>query len=453
MRLLPFQPVLLPDTAAACPPWQARSQVPAHGMMREKHARTTHRARGGIGVSLDHGPDFPDGFMFGAATSSHQVEGGNDRNDWWAFEARGGSKDRSGDACDHWHLYPDDIRLLRDLGLNSYRFSLEWSRIEPEPGLFDPAALDHYRRMADTCRELGVEPLPTLHHFTLPLWLSERGGVLARNSSALFARYATEAARALKDSAHWVVTINEPAVLALMGYVEGVWPPGERRPLRAARVLERLVRWHLDAVAAIRSVAPDMLLGVAKHWIDFVPHDPARFGHRLGARLQDALFNRRYLDRTAAKSDFIGLNYYSRNYTTGPISRVPLARLGDPHTAMGWSIVPEGLLAALRRLGNYRLPVLICENGIATDDDAQRVDYLLAHLGAVRDALREGVQVIGYQHWSLLDNFEWAEGFWPKFGLVAVDPQTQERTVRQSATFYGEIARARSLPDSVAAPR
>lgn len=421
-------------------------------MMREKHARTTYRVLGGIGVSLDEGPDFPEGFMFGAATSSHQVEGGNDRNDWWSFEQRGGSKDPSGDACDHWRLFPDDIRLLRDLGLNSYRFSLEWSRIEPEPGSFDHAALDHYRRMADTCRELGVEPLPTLHHFTLPLWLSRQGGVLAPDSTALFTRYATEAAKALSDSARWVVTINEPAVLALMGYVEGVWPPGEKRLWRASRVLRTLIRWHLDAVASIRHVAPDMLLGVAKHWIDFVPHDPSRLGHRIGARLQDALFNRRYLDRTVQASDFIGLNYYSRTYATGPFSRVPLSSPQDPHTAMGWSIVPEGLLAALRRVGEYRLPVLICENGIATDDDRERVNYLLSHLGAVRDALREGVQVLGYQHWSLMDNFEWAEGYWPKFGLIGVDPQTKERTVRGSARVYGEIARTGRLPDPASAP-
>ncbi|EQD60689.1 glycoside hydrolase family protein, partial [mine drainage metagenome] len=204
------------------------------------------------------------------------------------------------------------------------------------------------------------------------------------------------------------------------------WPPGEHSLVRGGRALQRLAHWHLAAAAAIRPAVPDLLLGVAKHWIDFVPLDERHKGHVLGARLQDSAFNRYYLDRTVQASDFIGLNYYSRSYATGPVTRMPVRRADDPHTAMGWSIAPDGLLSALRRLAAYQLPILITENGIATDDDSERQSYLLSHLGAVRDALREGVPVVGYQHWSLLDNFEWAEGYWPKFGLVAVDRTTLE---------------------------
>lgn len=394
--------------------------------------------------------DFPQDFLFGAATSSHQVEGGNDRNDWWAWEARGGSKDPSGDACDHFRRYPDDIRLLRDLGLNSYRFSLEWSRIEPEPGQFDAAALGHYRAMAECCRDLGVEPLPTLHHFTLPLWLAGRGGVLAPGSTALFARYAARAAQALGSLARFVVTINEPAVLALMGYVEGTWPPGVHSLPEGARALRRLVHWHRAAVSAIRPVAPGVKLGVAKHWIDFVPLDPGRSVHRLGARLQSYAFNRHYLDATDRMSDFIGLNYYSRQYASGMVSHQGLRDDREPRTAMGWAIAPDGLRAALRAMRSYGKPILITENGIASADDAERDRYLLMHLQAVREALRAGVPVIGYQYWSLLDNFEWAEGYWPKFGLIEVDRATQKRTPRRTARLYGEIAQSLRLPEEAA---
>ena len=390
--------------------------------------------------------DFPEGFLFGAATSSHQVEGGNDNCDWWDFELAGGSKDPSGDACEHYGRYPDDIALLRSLGLNSYRFSLEWSRIEPEPGRLDTRQLEHYRQMALACREQDVEPIVTLHHFTLPRWLSERGGVLAPDSTDRFASFCAAAADALEGAARYIVTINEPMVLVLMGYLDGVWPPGRKAPVSAVAAARRLVRWHREAYARIHARHPDMLLGVAKHWIDFQPRERGSATQRRGAQVQDYLFNRWYMRAIRGTYQFIGLNYYSTRYVTSLTRGEPLASADEAHTEMGWSISPQGFQRALRALKEFERPILVTENGIAASDDEARRAYILDHLTAMRHAMREGVPVIGYQYWSLLDNFEWAEGYRPQFGIVAVDRETQERTVRESGRFYGEIARSGRLP-------
>ncbi|MDA8344396.1 MAG: family 1 glycosylhydrolase [Thermaerobacter sp.] len=390
--------------------------------------------------------DFPEGFLFGAATSSHQVEGGNDNCDWWDWELAGGSKDPSGNACEHYSRFPEDIALLRRLGLNSYRFSLEWSRIEPEPGRFETKQLEHYREMALACRAQDVEPIITLHHFTLPRWLSAQGGVLAPGSTERFAAFCNAATDALEGAARYIITINEPMVLVLMGYLDGVWPPGRKSPAAAAAAAMRLVRWHRAAYACIHDRHPDMLVGIAKHWIDFQPLDRANAVHRRGAALQNYLFNRWYLRAIRDAYEFIGLNYYSTRYVTGLRTGEPLASPDEPHTEMGWSISPQGFERSLRALREYRRPILVAENGIASSDDAQRQRYIVDHLTAVRHAMREGVPVIGYQYWSLLDNFEWAEGYRPQFGLFHVDRGTQERTVRQSGRLYGEIASTGRLP-------
>ncbi len=389
--------------------------------------------------------DFPSDFLFGAATSAHQVEGGNDNCDWWAWEREGGSQDLSGDACDHYRRYAGDISLLKELGLGSYRFSVEWARVEPVEGKFSTAELGHYRDMVAQCRAAGVEPIVTFHHFTLPTWLSRRGGVLARDSAELFARYCGEVAKALSGEVRWALTINEPMVLVLMGYLQGVWPPGLKSTRQAMRAAHRLVLWHRMAHAAIRAADPAMLLGVAKHWIDFRPLDPGKTSHRLGSRLQHRLFNRWYLEQVKGESDFIGINYYARQYTTGLLRQVPLASPQDPKTEMGWSIVPEGLRTALESVAGYGLPLLVTENGIACTDDHERSRYIDRHLLAVLQAMKAGADVRGYQYWSLLDNFEWAEGYRPKFGLVAVERLGQSRTVRESARHYGDIAKSGRL--------
>jgi len=390
--------------------------------------------------------DFPEGFLFGAATSAHQVEGGNSLSDWWAWELQGGSKDLSGDACDHYRRYRQDIELLREIGLSSYRFSVEWARIEPEEGRFDRSELEHYRDVAETCRSQGVEPIVTLHHFTLPLWLSRQGGVLAPQGARAFARYCGRAAEALAGRARWIVVINEPNILALMGYLQGVWPPGRRSTGMALRAARRLVTWYRTAAQAIRAVEPGALLGVAENWVDFAPLRESNLLHRLGSSLQDRAFNRWYLGQVRDQSDFIGINYYARQYATGLFRQVPLRESGQPRTEMGWSIEPQGLLRALTAARAQGLPLLVTENGTACADDGERGDYVVRHLAAVRDAIAAGADVRGYQYWSLLDNFEWAEGYRPKFGLVAVDRGTQVRTPRPSARLYGEIARTGRLP-------
>ncbi|MBE3555569.1 MAG: glycoside hydrolase family 1 protein [Firmicutes bacterium] len=395
---------------------------------------------------------FPNGFLWGAGTSAHQVEGNNINNDWWAWEQEGRVSQRSGLACDHYHRYADDLRLAASLGLNAYRFSVEWSRIEPRPGVYAQAELDHYRNVVATCRSNGLEPLVTLHHFTLPQWLARQGGWLADGVADRFAAYVAQVVAALEVT-YWA-TINEPEVLLVRGYLEGSWPPGDRSLIHAFAAFRAMVEAHQKAVQAIRQIRPQARLGVIQNWIHFEPLRSRHLGDRLICAVHRAAFDHAFLNQTAASCDWIGINYYSRNWSRCSVVHprqcfMPLpARDGERTTMMGWSVYPPGIRAALHEVAmRYGKPLYVTENGIATTDDRWRIAYIEAHLAQLAQAIHEGVDIRGYFHWSLLDNFEWAEGFRPRFGLVAVDYATQRRTPRPSAYYLGRMATAnRWLP-------
>jgi beta-glucosidase len=381
---------------------------------------------------------FPHGFLWGAATAAHQIEGNNVRNDWWRAEEAGVLPHRSGDACDSWNRWADDIRLLQEMGLNAYRMSVEWARIEPEPGRFDQSALDTYRRMLEAMHAGGIEPLITLHHFTNPAWLADRSGWANAEVVGRFATYADRVARSFGDLVRWWVTINEPSILGLKGYLEGTWPPGRAGDLRGyLRLMRHSARAHVAGRQALKANRPDSLVSIA---FALWPMQPLRWWSPIDqvmARLGDWGWQGRVLNRTLPALDWIGVNYYSRTMVGWPW---PVAQITDASTDFGWEIYPQGLYDILRRVGRYGKPVVITENGIADADDDQRPDYLVAHLRQAHRAISDGVDLRGYMHWSLLDNFEWAAGYSQRFGLA-----TRDRKLRPSGRLYGTIARANAV--------
>jgi beta-glucosidase len=416
-------------------------------------------------------PKYDRSFLWGAAVSAHQVEGGNDGSDWWDWELLPGKirgDARSGSACLHWDRYEEDLDLLRGLGLNAFRFSIEWSRVEPEPGRYDEAALAHYRALLEACRARGITPMVTLLHFTIPRWFAALGGFEKRENLKHFERFARLAGERYGDLVDWWVTVNEPEVVAFYGYDVGAWPPGIRSRARALQVIANLLEAHALAARALREtdkVDADgdghaVLAGVAKHWVLLEPKNAWSATDRFATAAQHAVFNQAVVRALAGgpielripgckpairdaglmkgSSDFLGVNYYTRWMVSlfGGDSRT--ARRGAPVSDLGWEIFPEGLERAIRECSVYGLPMVITENGVADASDARRPDFIRSSLAALDRARAGGADVRGYFHWSLMDNFEWADGHEGRFGLYSVDFDHPEgpRGKRPSADCY-----------------
>lgn len=388
--------------------------------------------------------EFPPGFEWGVATSAHQIEGGNWNSDWWRFEHTEGSgcAEPSGDACDSYNRFAEDAALVADLGFTHYRFSIEWSRIEPERGEFSRAALDHYRRCCETLKSLGIEPVVTFHHFTSPRWLADEGGWESPTVAARFARYCEKSARSLDGLMSRACTINEPNIVSFCGWQLGVFPPGRPRDRDARhKVNANFVQAHRLAVEAIRSAAPGVPVGLTLSMTDYqaVEGGEDRLQH-VRRRMEDE-----FLDAVEG-DDFFGVQAYTRQ-RIGPEGALKLAD-GVPVTQMGYEFWPEALGEVLRRAWTYTggsVPLLVTENGIGTTNDTERIEYVSRALGCVRDALADGLDVRGYTYWSLLDNFEWLFGYEPRFGLVGVDRDTFARTPKPSAFWLGNIARSNGI--------
>lgn len=408
---------------------------------------------------------FPPGFLWGTSTSAHQVEGDNRWNDWWTYEQRGSLPHRSGPACRHYELFERDFDLARSLGQNAHRFSVEWSRIEPEEGAWNSHALAHYGTVVRALQERGLEPIVTLHHFTNPAWFLRRGGWSRGDSPALFARYVEQVASHLGAAVTYWLTVNEPTVYVMQGYIAGEWPPCRRGAWwSAVRVFRNLARGHVAAYRVLHRRRPGAKVGFAHSAPVIRPCDPARPRDRLAAAVRDALINRAFFHligarrrpfRRTAHLDFLGLNYYTRDVVRssgwglgaliGRACRVRHHGDDGPTSATGWEVYPAGLRAVLERFSRVGLPLFITENGIATDDDGLRRDFLAQHLTVLGEALDSGLDVIGYLHWSLFDNFEWTFGTGARFGLAEVNYRTQERTVRASGREFERVCRENRL--------
>jgi beta-glucosidase len=386
---------------------------------------------------------FPDGFLWGTATAAHQVEGGNWNNDWWAWEHDPNTrcKEPSGDACDHFWRYPADIALLADLGFGAYRFSLEWSRIEPEDGEFSNAALDHYARMVATCRDHALVPIVTFHHFTTPRWLAQRGGWCAPEVVDCFARFCERAAARLGDEIGIACTINEPNVLALMGYLVGEFAPGHRDFGEYATVNQHLIAAHRKAYDAVKAGVGDAPVGQCIAMGDWWA--PPGAEHAL--RNVRQMYEDQFLEASRG-DDFVGVQAYSRTRIGADSLPLPPEDGVPVVESMGYEFWPQALEVAVRHAAEVAdVPVYVTENGIGTDDDTQRITYVTAALAGLARCIEEGIDVRGYVYWSLLDNFEWALGYDPRFGIVSVDRGTQTRASKPSAQWLGTIARTNRL--------
>lgn len=390
---------------------------------------------------------FPDGFLWGSATAAHQIEGGNVNNDWWDLEhdPTSGCAASSGDACDSFHRYPEDVALGAALGLNAYRFSVEWSRIEPAEDELSRGALDHYRRMAGACREHGLVPVVTIHHFTHPRWLAADGCWEAPRAPDRFARLAEQVARHLGDLAGMVVTLNEPNVVATMGWRLGLFPPRVQDRARHEAVNAAMVRAHRLGVEAVRQVKGDLPVGLSLSMTDYqlLPGGETRL-ERYRQVSEDV-----FLEATEG-DDFVGVQTYTRARVGADGIAAP--EEGVPTTQMGYEYWPDALEATVRRAAEVTgggVPVLVTENGVGTGDDAARVAYVQRALAGLHRCIDDGIDVRGYFYWSLLDNFEWLLGYGPTFGLVAVDRETFERRPKPSAAWYGRIARDNALETGV----
>ncbi len=395
-------------------------------------------------------------FLWGVATAAHQIEGNNQNSDDWVLERVKDTFDRepSGDACDSLHRWREDIALVKAMGLNTYRFSVEWARVEPEEGFFSTAMLDHYRRICAACREAGITPMVTLHHFTSPRWVAGLGGWEDAGIADRLARYCERTARALGDLLEWGCTINEPNAQVNSYIVAGEGPPSARELATRAeaakaigsdrfhaffqgdafKVRDNVLVAHRKASEAIKSVAPHVKLGMTLALQD-VHAGPG--GERLYRRIEEQA--RTPFFQAADGDDFIGVQTYNRLYL-GPNGWLPADATSTLRGRTGEDASPEALGAVLRMVhGRCRAPIVVTENGIDDAGDALRARYLPAALEQVRAARAQGVPVLGYIHWSLLDNFEWSSGYAPRFGLYAVDRQTFARTPKPSAQLYRDL--------------
>ena len=415
--------------------------------------------------------EFPGGFLWGAATASHQVEG-NNRNNWSEWEQKNAqrlareseqvfkynphwSKFRdaatdpanyiSGYACDHYQRYEEDFDLAQSLGHTAHRFSLEWSRIEPEEGVFDERAIDHYRQVIRALRTRHMEPFVTLWHWTHPTWLEAKGSFKSKDFPRYFQRYTEKVIAALGSEVTFWITLNEPDVVASHAYLKGQWPPQEKNFFAYIKSLRNLIDAHKRVYSIIKKTAPNAQVGIAKHQVAFETAQPTLWNAflRAGAHY---VWNRWFLDRIAKHQDFIGLNHYNRNVIDNGFSKNP----NEQQTDFGWELHPESIYQSLIELKPYKKPIYITENGIADASDTLRPIFIQRAIAAVHRAIADGVDVRGYLYWSLLDNFEWDKGFWPRFGLIAIDYTTLTRTIRPSALLYAALCKTNTLdiPDS-----
>lgn len=419
----------------------------------------------------DKKPIFPKNFLWGASTSAHQVEGSN-HNQWTVWELQQASEMAktaekrlkklaiwpeikkqatnpnnyvSGKGTDHYNRYEEDFDILKKLNLNSFRFGIEWSRIEPEEGKWDEQEIEHYRQYIKELKKRGIEPILNIWHWTFPVWFAEKGGFKRRKNVDYFSRFVHKVAQEFADDLKYVITINEPNVYTTYGYLTAepvtgyVWPPQEKSIWSFMRVYWNLVRAHKKAYYLLKHQKPSLQIGIASHLANIQAKRPHNVLDEMITQIMRYFWDWWFYRRTRREQDFIGFNYYFTDYYRFKFPIKP----EDPKmpiSDMGWYMEPEGLYPLLLRAwAHYRKPIIVTESGLADMHDEYRRWWLEETLVAIERALSEGVDVRGYFYWSLLDNFEWSYGWWPKFGLVEVDRQHgMKRKVRESAKWFGE---------------
>jgi beta-glucosidase len=427
------------------------------------------------------GMRFPSGFTFGVSTAAYQVEG-HIENDWSDWERSGKLKDpnhRCGQSVDHWNRFSDDLNLIRDVGASAYRLSLEWARVEPKQGEFDEAAIDGYRTRLLQMKAKGIRPVVTLHHFTHPAWFHAYSPWHDPKCLETFRRYAKVCAKILHGLDCTVITFNEPMVLLLGGYLQGLIPPGIADGKKAMLALGNIGRCHAIAREEILSHCGKIPFGISQNMLSFAPdrawHPLDRAITRLAAHnynhaFMEALITGKLrinmpgvattnvaLPQLRDSIDFVGMNYYTRAHIRF-ITKKPFVQfqyrdvLKRGLTHIGWEDYPEGFLQMLLECKRYGLPVWVTENGIDDRDGGRRSGYLHSHWKQLLEAVNLGVDVRGYLYWSLLDNFEWLEGWVPRFGLYQVDFNTLERKPTAACAYFRRVAQTLELHEPSAEP-
>ena len=422
---------------------------------------------------------FPRGFLWGTATSSHQVEGNNSNNDWWIWEQEQGrimQGHKSGKACD-WlgGRWQEDLDRAAEGGQNAHRLSIEWSRVEPSPAVWHDSALDYYRQIIKGALDRGLIPMVTLHHFTNPQWVAEQGGWLNPQIVAIFERYVRKVVSALHDLVGLWVTINEPNVYFFLAYLEGGFPPGKKDLKSLPQVIKHMVMAHAAAYHAIHDIQPESLVGLAHHYRGFHPANPRNSLDRWLARFRSENFNnvfpravtngrirtpfwKGHVTQAAGTQDYFGLNYYTVEHCAfnllhpmNAFQRGVYPEGADLSPTGYIANEPEGMWEALCWAHRFNLPIFITENGVEDAESTIRPRYLAAHIRQVWRAVNFNWRVRGYFHWSLVDNFEWERGWTQRFGLWALDIGTQQRKKRPSADLYAEICKANGLSSEMVA--
>ena len=413
---------------------------------------------------------FPKDFLWGASTAAYQVEGGL-HNQWTEWENANAAKlavetpkrfawlpnaERlkgkwddpqnymSGSGVEHYERYEADFDILQKLNMNAFRFGIEWARLEPEEGKWDEAAVEHYRAYIASLKKRGIEPVLTLWHWTMPTWFTDKGAFEKRSNLRYFERYTEKVMQKFGSELNYVLTLNEPNVYASFSYATGEWPPQRKNPLLMLHVYANLARAHKRAYAVLKAANPNLQVGIAAQLGDVRPIKPTSVVSKLMVKALQYAWNWWFLNRIRKQQDFIGVNYYFTDYRDW-LGRVRNPK--EPLSDLGWYMEPKGIYSVLSGAWRrYHKPLLITENGLADATDSQRQWWLVETMQAMEKALTEGVELRGYLHWSLLDNFEWAYGWWPKFGLVAVDRKTMQRTIRPSAEWFAkQIQRRRNV--------
>ncbi|HTE21655.1 MAG TPA: glycoside hydrolase family 1 protein [Candidatus Limnocylindria bacterium] len=414
---------------------------------------------------------FPKHFFWGASTAAHQVEGGLE-NQWTVWElahakelaqtahqrlgwlpswndikeeAEDPDNYVSGKGVEHYKRYKEDFDIVQQLHMNAFRFGIEWSRLEPEEGKWDEEAIEHYREYIRELRARHIEPFVNLWHWTVPIWFDAKGGFKKRANIKYFERFIERVAEELVDDVGYIITLNEPNVFTVFGYTTGEWPPEEKNLLSSMRVYFNLVTAHKRAYKILKKRKPMLQIGIAQQLANIQAKRPHNFFDQLSTKIMRTAWNWWFLARVRNYQDFVGFNYYFTDYYTGLMKKInPHVPLND----LGWYMEPEGLYPLLLRTwARYKKPIYVTENGVADDTDDYRRWWLEETIIAMERALSEGVDLRGYFHWSLLDNFEWKYGWWPRFGLVEVDrKRNMKRTIRPSAKWFA--ARIKNITES-----
>jgi beta-glucosidase len=438
---------------------------------------------------------FPKNFLWGAAVAAHQVEG-NLKNDWtrwedttskekaknakkefkmqadalskfdekvWKrFEKRAANPSNylSGKAIDFEHRYKEDIEIVKKLSLNSFRFSIEWSRIEPQEGKFSREGIEFYRKILTFLKSTNITPIVTLWHFTSPIWFADKGGFEKKENIRYFERFAKRMVEEFGTLTKYWITLNEPVGYVVSAYSQGIFPPNKKNPILMVRVYRNYIKAHRRVYDIIKSISPDAQVSIAKHNIWFEAADNF-FLSKIIVRIAGRYSNQDFLEKIKDKIDFIGLNFYNTQFIDrakvgfflklaifGSNSEYKPAKIAEglKRSDMGWYLNPKAFYNILMDLKHFNKPIIITEHGIADSEDTERADFIRDSLVEVHKTIREGLDVRGYMYWSLTDNFEWDKGFWPQFGLVAVDLKNNfKRSIKKSAFVYKKIAEQNGL--------